>query len=205
MANNHRLLLLLTILCALLIVGGFYGLGYHYYVAPATDKMKELEDEVQIQNQALQRIESGADATNRPETSGALQLKLPIDKEIDQILVMLEGIAESTGVSLKELVEIQETEEKAGEQEDSEALAEIDSFAYELQGESEQYEAVDNFLQLLEKDERLLKVNHLEMTADENGFAFTVHIQAFYAPDLDGLLKESPKSDPTTEMDTKPI
>ncbi|SDM98432.1 hypothetical protein [Sediminibacillus halophilus] len=205
MAHNHRLPLLLTILIALCIVGGFYGLGYHYFVAPAKDEMKELEDEIQIQNKALQRIESGADAADLPEASGTLQLKLPIDKEIDQILVMLEEIAKSTGVSLNEMVEIQESEENAGEQEDSKALVEIDSFAYELKGESEQYEAVDNFLKQLEKDERLLKVNHLEVTADENSVGFTVHIQAFYAPDLDGLLDESNGYEPTTKMESKSI
>ncbi len=198
-ADNHRFLPV-TILAAFIAIGSFYAIGYHFYVAPAKDKKNELEEEIRIQDQALRSLESGASGANLPEGAGALQSKLPIDKEMDQILVTLEAIAESTGVTLKELVEIQESEESAEGQGESEAMAEIDSFAYELQGKSEQYEEVDNFLQLLEKENRLLRVNHLEMAGEENGVAFTVHIQGFYAPDLEALLEESiGEAEPTTE------
>ncbi|WP_053219023.1 type 4a pilus biogenesis protein PilO [Virgibacillus senegalensis] len=212
MRIDRRSHLLSVVLCLCIVAGGFYLLGNHYYVAPVKSKVDKLKEEIEIQEQVMKRIDTRDDQTDAPSGSGELQLKLPVDKEIDQLLLMIEETAEMAGISIMEFNEIQENEENASEQEEPVSLAEIDHYAYELQGEAEQFEEVDRFLRFLESNERLLRVGRLEIMTENSGLTFTVHLTSYYAPDLDSLLEErrehvypsaKPKTNPFKNDDGK--
>ncbi|SDK40900.1 type 4a pilus biogenesis protein PilO [Sediminibacillus albus] len=187
----NRLWLWLIIFGAGLSVAVYFA-GYHLFVAPLNSKAEELEKQLAAQQSELEEGNAEPE-TDRLESSASYQQQLPVTKELDRLLVMIEKTALETGSVINEIALTTEENSASSQANEESSLPEhVNSFRYQLEVSASSYENMYTFLAKIEKADRLVNIDSLAFnTKTDNGIEFSFIVSAFYTSGLDILMGET--------------
>ncbi|SDI92631.1 hypothetical protein [Salimicrobium halophilum] len=189
---NRNQSMLLGVLVAVVVVVGF--LLYTMWLSPLTEEKESLDNQVATKENAVEilREDSGSDAISELE-SKQLQNILPVEKQEDQFLLMLERAEAASRTSIQSIARV-DGSAPAEETEDPG----VQPLTYELEMVSETFGDLMQFLSNLEGMERysLIQSITFDSSAVEEGSGevlyYFVRVSTYHYPTLEALEPEAP-------------
>lgn len=224
--NFSKKHLVYSLLGTLLTIG-LLVYGYFVVINPIKDESNNLISQIKLQQTILNNKQTNSsDKIDDAKSidSSLLQKELPVKPLDEQILLYLEKAEASSKVyitaissgnsqeegsqlSVDELQQNVETEAETNEQNDNASTSkQVNAVVYNLEVAYSYYEELHDFLTEIEQSTRLLQIDSITISRDEDETTSTlpikstasIVIKAFYAPNL----KELTKQDPTVEIPT---
>lgn len=215
--------ILLIILSIFLLTAFFVGI-YFFWLYPKTEKVKLKEMELQSQEQLLAALKNKGENTEKHsvESTIHLQEQVPVKPMAQQLLLDIEKAEVVSGSFVANMtfqdgeaielddsqnVDAENSEEAetdgTAEEESSTPLPEgVEKITVNLTIESQSYFEFESFLQILENLNRIVVVEAIDFTANEEiieesqentPIIYQVTLSAFYMPTLSDLIEQLPK------------
>jgi len=214
-------------LLGVLLTIGLILYGYFIVINPIKDETNNLISQIKLQEKVLNNKQtSSTGKTTEVNTSDTslLQKELPVKPLEEQILLYLEKAeaiskvnitsissgnsqVEDSQLSVGELQNNDGIETQANDQNNETSTSkQVNEVSYNLEVAYSYYEELHDFLTELEHSTRILQIDSMTISRDENETtsvvpiksAASIVIKAFYVPNL----KELTKQDPTVEIPT---
>ncbi|MEH6938890.1 hypothetical protein V7056_13655 [Bacillus sp. JJ664] len=214
-------------LLGVLLTIGLILYGYFIVINPIKDETNNLISQIKLQEKVLNNKQtSSTGKTTEVNTSDTslLQKELPVKPLEEQILLYLEKAEAISKVNITsissgnsqvddsqllvgELQNNDGSETQANDQNNEASTSkQVNEVSYNLEVAYSYYEELHDFLTELEHSARILQIDSLTISRDENETTSVVPIKstasmvikAFYVPNL----KELTKQDPTVEIPT---
>ena len=170
-SRNHTYILTGVIAASILI----FFISSSQVISPLKAEAELLQTQSEMYTERLGSL-TGTDPDESEEEMESLERKIPLLKSIDSALVILEETARESGADILFVGtdpnrEAEEAEEKEGNL--GEAYFIVDASAESL-------EAMHQFIDGIIGNERLFRVDSMEMEHTEAGVFLTMHITAFH-------------------------
>ncbi|WP_057761678.1 LysM peptidoglycan-binding domain-containing protein [Cytobacillus praedii] len=215
--------ILLIILSIFLLTAFFVGI-YFFWFFPKMEKVKLKEMELQSQEQLLSALKNKGEKTVKHpvESTIHLQEQVPVKPMAQQLLLDIEKAEVVSGSFVAnmtfqdgeaiELDDSQNVDAENSEEAETDGTAEeeistplpvgVEKITVNLTIESQSYFEFESFLQILENLNRIVVVEAIDFTANEEiieesqentPITYQVTLSAFYMPTLSDLLEHLPK------------
>ncbi|WP_100012098.1 hypothetical protein [Lentibacillus sediminis] len=152
-----------------------YAICYYSLLSPLIAEVTTAEEQIsQLEQQAEMAME-GADASEETELTEA-QLKVPATKSPETVLINLEQLAESAGVTIEYLGAM---ELEAAEKEEEESTS-LETTSYTMDASAGNLSDINRFLESITASERLMLIDTLDVQQTESDAFATVTLRTFY-------------------------
>ncbi|WP_138415525.1 type 4a pilus biogenesis protein PilO [Aquibacillus sediminis] len=186
---NRRYTYLSLILLAFVILVPV--LIYIYVLSPVESEVRQLEEQLQVQKQILAEGEQTEEEDDL-ENSSALQVKLPVTKANDQLLMLLNQLEQDTNSTVTSF------SINSNDSTNTMISSDLSVISYQLQLTSPSYESMELFLEKLSNLERIVTVTSISFSSTSAAdMSYSVAFSAYYDPALSELESETPSYDYT--------
>ena len=190
----NKMHVFLLVLVMFISIGVYFG-GYFYFISPVQSKVATVSEQLAIQEQIIANTDlSNTEVEDeQPTRSTNLQKKLPVEKNLDQLLLLLNQIENNTDVTIQQIISENTSLNKTMTKQLTNYSEEIESLPMQIQLSSKNQASLNTFLQELSNLERIVNIDVIQIGAiGEKQMESTIGLTAFYNPSLTTLLIEAP-------------
>ncbi|UOQ47295.1 type 4a pilus biogenesis protein PilO [Gracilibacillus caseinilyticus] len=165
------------LIIVLLLIAGTYLLGRIYLLDPVKADYQNVSTDLQTQQLYLSNADTWEEIVDT--MSPELLEKLPIKKQNDAIINLLDQTKKASKTSIRTVQVEENTSETEG----------VGELIYLIEGQAATYDSFHQFLTKLNKDSRLIDIREINVdrSGEDQVIDYAIQFHTFFAPDLQGL------------------